>query len=287
MSYYMGIDIGGTIIKGGLINSKGQIVEKVFKSTEAPKGKKQVIDNIIFVIEELMNGNPKKVKAIGIGAPGPVDIENGIVHELVNIPGWKTVNLRAILKKKFKKPIVIDNDANCFVLAEHKYGLAKGKKNVIGFVIGTGLGAGIIIDNKIYRGTNNSAGEIGLIPYKGINLEEFSGSLALKRLSQMMGKRISGLKLYELARHRNSYARSVFNEYGNNLATPLSIIMNCYDPDMVIIGGGVSDSFPYFKSSLIENLKKYLFKESSKNLKVVKYSLKHARIIGAACLVMK
>jgi len=157
----IGIDLGGTKIAGVITSPTGKVLMDVQIPTEAKKGKKQVISNIKKAIHMLIRSQRVKIKAIGIGAPGPIQYEKGIVIEAPNLPGWKKVNLRNILKKEFKVPVLVDNDANCAALAEAWFGAGRFARHFIYMTVSTGIGGGIIIDKKLYRGANGAAGEFG------------------------------------------------------------------------------------------------------------------------------
>lgn len=278
---YLGVDLGGTNIDVGIVNKSGKVLSKIRFLTEVNKGKKQVLNNIFQAIEEMIND---KIKGIGIGVPSLVDNKKGVVYETTNIPGWDKINLKQIIQKKFKKPVFVDNDANCFVMAEHKYGAAKSNKNVVGIVIGTGLGSGLILNGKLYRGILGAGGEIGVIPYKGISLENYAAGAALKRLSNYMGKRMNASQLCKLAAKRNAFAKQVFDEYGTNISVVISMVYSMLTPDMIVLGGGVAKAFPYFKQSMLREVKKSTFNALRSKITVVKGKVKDAGIVGAAML---
>ena len=154
----IGVDLGGTKIAAALSTEEGKIITDVNIPTEANQGKKQVIANIKKAINNLIRGQKAQICCIGIGAPGPVLYEKGIVIEPPNLPGWKSVNLKMILEKEFKVPVSLDNDANCAALGELHFGAGRKARHFIYITLSTGIGGGIIIDKKIYRGANGSAG---------------------------------------------------------------------------------------------------------------------------------
>src|SRR5690606_33938887 len=122
----------------------------------------------------------KEVAGIGVGVPSVVDVERGTVYNVTNIPSWTRVELKSIVEREFKLPVFVNNDVNCYVLGEHRFGLAQGFDTVVGMSIGTGLGSGIIIKNKLYIGNNCGAGEIGLLPYKDKNIEYYASGNVFK-----------------------------------------------------------------------------------------------------------
>ncbi|MFA5351382.1 MAG: ROK family protein, partial [Candidatus Omnitrophota bacterium] len=165
--FIIAIDLGGTNLKCALLNSALEIKAKSLFSTKSFNSKQRLIGGIIdsinnFIFKLDLPGN--SISGVGIGLPGPVDPFKGLVHFLPNIPGWKEVGLKNILEREIKLPVFIDNDAKLMALAEHKTGSAKGYNNVLCMTLGTGVGGGLIINNTLYRGPDNAAGEVGHLP---------------------------------------------------------------------------------------------------------------------------
>src|SRR5690554_5224967 len=161
MKYIIGIDLGGTTIKGGLIEGKKPIKE-VTRNTEAEKGGETTLNHLKEVIRQLKT---TKTKAIGIGVPSVVDSNNGIVYHVQNIRDWEEVHLKSILEKEFDIPVYINNDANCFAMGERIYGLGQNYENFVGITLGTGVGGGIIQKGKLLFDNNCGSGEYGEMPY--------------------------------------------------------------------------------------------------------------------------
>ena len=161
-SSIIGIDLGGTNVRVGLVKD-GAILKSNAVAIKSKGTEQEVIDQILELIDLTID---QDVAGIGIGVPSVVDVEKGIVYDTQNIPSWKEVHLKSIFEKKYNIPVYLNNDANCFVLGEKYFGKAKSNHSVVGLIVGTGLGAGIIINNKLYSGPNCGAGEFGMIPYK-------------------------------------------------------------------------------------------------------------------------
>jgi len=288
MKYIIGVDIGGTNIRAGLIlNNK--IIKKTEVKTETSKGKNAVIENIVKAVNSVMT---KNVAGIGIGSPGPLDHKKGIIINPKNIP-FKNINLKVILEKKFRVPVFVDNDANCFTLGEALYGSGKKHNCVIGLTIGTGVGGGIVINKKIFHGRMN-AGELGhtSINFNGIKskcgnigcLEEYVSARGIMRIAKGM-KAKTPLDVYELALKGNKKAIKVFEKMGFYLGIGVVNFVNIFDPDVIIIGGGISNAWKFFSKSVKETVKERAY--VNKNPIIVKSKLKHAAILGAASLVKK
>ena len=185
MAPAIGIDFGGTTVKsgvvtGGAIVARGETIETAGYSTP-----ESLMEALLLAVAKLRRDHPE-VAAIGVGLPGMVDSENGIVHELTNVPGWRDVALRALLRERTGLPATIENDANAMAYGEFRFGAAKNARHVVCVTLGTGVGGGLILDGRLYRGAQLGAGEIGhlSIDYRGRSgpygnfggLEEYVGN---------------------------------------------------------------------------------------------------------------
>jgi glucokinase len=288
----IGIDLGGTKIAGVLATPSGKVLMDVQVPTEAHKGKKQVIENIKKAIRLLIRSQKVKIKAIGIGAPGPILYEKGVVVEAPNLPGWKRVNLKQILEKEFRVPIFVDNDANCAALAEAWFGAAKFVRHFIYMTISTGIGGGIIIDKKLYRGAIGSAGEFGHMeidlsgPKCGCGkrgcLEALASGSALKRKTGM-----DAISLELAARQGDKKAQAAIREAAHYLAIGIANLVNIFNPEMVVIGGGLSNMRELLLVPIRKEFKKYALTLPAKSVKIVRAKLgTQAGVLGAAALCL-
>jgi glucokinase len=272
MKNIIGIDVGGTNIAGGKVVN-GKVIS--YANAPTPKTRKKFISALFEVIASLKD---KNTKAVGIGFPAP--IVNGVIHEVHNIPSLNNTNMKRVVEKKFRIKCVVDNDANAFALAETKFGAAKGKKHVVGITLGTGVGCGIIINGKIYSGNTGAAGEISRIPVDGTKLEEFANIRFLKKIS---GK--SGKELYELAKKGNRKALKTWKTYGKNVGEVLAVVIDVLDPEVIVLGGNLAGAYPFFKSQLMPEIRKYAFKYTASKVKVVQSKIiKDSAVLGAAAL---
>ena len=271
----IGIDLGGTKIDTGIVSDNG--LEKVVSKKVKSLGTQQeVISQITETIDELLCS---EVKGIGIGVPAIVNVKKGIVYETVNIPSWKKVPLKDILEKKYQIPVKLNNDANCFVLAEKYFGKGKSYQNIVGLTIGTGLGAGIIINDKLHSGHNCGAGEFGEIVFKEHNIEHYCSGQFFENKYKTTGE-----KLFEQAKQNNLKALKIFREFGENLGEALSMIVHSVDPEIIILGGSVSNSAKYFKKSMKDSLKKLIYEKSYSELEIEVSKTNNIAILGAASL---
>jgi len=272
----IGVDLGGTKVQAGrVVNSK--IEEKYQTSVSANAQDEEIIVKEMFeTIEKVIT---KDVIAIGIGVPSLVDTEKGIVYNVENIPSWKEVHLKEKTEERFGIPVFINNDANCFALGEYYYGKGRGVKHMVGLTIGTGLGSGIIINRKLYEGANCGAGEIGTVPYKDSNIEDYTSGQFFKI---KYGK--DGKEIYEETLKGDKTALKAFEELGKNLGVAIKIILSLYDPEAIILGGSISSAFNFFKVSMFKELEDFLFPFVIKKLKLEVSENKENPILGAAAL---
>jgi glucokinase len=281
----IGVDIGGTNIRAGLVKN-GKIFSKIKLRTDAKKGKKALVENIIKAIKSF---DLNDISAVGLGVPGLVDIEKGVVRHSPNLP-LKNINIVRDIKSKIKKKIYIENDANCFAIAEALYGAGKGKGIVIGLTLGTGFGSGVVINGEAYHGRGH-APELGhtTIKFDGLNskcgnngcVESYVSIRGI--LSQAKGLYIKNPReLFELAYQKNKKALRLWKETGFYLGVAVANFINTFDPDVVVIGGNISKAWNYFSREMKKTIRK---RAMIKGVKVVKTKLSgDAGILGAASL---
>lgn len=271
----IGVDMGGTKIHTSLILGK-EIISKCILDTPAKESEKVVLDQLIRAIEQVYQPG---CEGIGIGVPSVVDWKKGIVYDVVAIPSWKEVPVKEILEKHFKIPVYVNNDSNCFALGENFFGKGIESANFVGVTVGTGLGSGIIIENKLYQGVNTGAGEIGSISYKDGIIEQYCAS------EFFISQGLDGEALYLAAKKGDEKALQIFKDYGRNLAEVVKIVLYAYDPEMIILGGSISNAYEFFIDAVWKGLDDFMFPVELKKLKIEKSELKNSAVLGAAALV--
>ena len=272
----IGVDLGGTNIRAGLVD--GGVVTSVNQSLLSDKDSlEKTIAQLISVISPLIQ---LRVKGIGIGVPSVVDIKNGIVFDVVNIPSWKRVELKKILEMEFNIPVFINNDVNCFALGEHRHGQAKSFSSFVALALGTGLGAGIIINGTLYSGNNCGAGEIGSLPYLDNNYEFYTSSSFFESLHSTTAR-----KAHDSAVRGEKEAIQMWHDYGVHLGNVMKAVTYTYDPEAIVIGGSIAKAYAFFKDSMYETLKDFQFPETIKRLKILRSNVDNIAILGAAALV--
>lgn len=298
-NYYFGIDVGATFTKLALVRYPYRIMAKDVISSSRFSDKAQFAENISGVFKgflEVADINERQVKAVGIGLPGPVDFKRGRVVDLTNIKGWKNFLLSKFLKKTFSAPVFIENDANCMCLAESRLGAARGYSQALCLTLGTGVGGGLIIDNKILRTPFFCAGEIGHVPVavKGPKctcggvacLERFVGNRAISSLAKKrFSKNISLEEVSRLARKGNSKARNIWKEVGEQIGFAVSGTVNVFNPEVIVVGGGVSGAGDILLGSIESTIKKYAMTPLKGHIKVKRACLgTDAGVLGAAIM---
>ncbi len=273
--YWVGIDLGGTNARLGVIQN-GKILRLLSQKYNAHGTAAEVLQTLYRIIDEVRS---LPFEAIGIGVPTVVDVEKGIVYDTLNIPSWKEVPLKSLLENRYQVPVFVNNDANCFVLGERMFGKAREYHHVVGMVLGTGVGAGLIINDQLYSGRHCGAGEFGCIPFRDRTLEDYcSGTF----FSTFHG--VSGEEMAIRASQGETKALHAFAEYGSHLGEAIMFVMYTVDPEMIILGGAVSRSFRFFKNSMWQALQKFAYQRAVLDLKIEVSELEEVGVVGAAAL---
>ena len=301
-SYVIGVDVGGTKIKLGIVHPRGQVIARTSFATKLfASSKTKFIAALAREIGTIITqaGLTKKdVAGVGIGLPGLVDHTKGIVRFLPNIPGWRNVRLKAILQRTLKLPVFIDNDAKLITLAEWKFGAGKGVSNMVCLTLGTGIGSGLILDNRLYRGTGNAAGELGHVPLNEQGpacncggygcFEAYIGNRRLTaRANAVMGRKGMTLEgMFQLAKAGNAKALRFWKETAGHLGNGLVMVVNLLNPRLIVIGGGVSNNDRFLFKTARAVIARRAMSTKSAMVKIVRARLgDDAGIIGAQVLV--
>ncbi len=312
--YNIGIDIGGTNIKIALVDTKGKIAFSESASTRAEMGYEFTIKNIINLIRDSITRSKVsigQVGGIGVGCPGQIDSENGIVRSLPNIPGWVNVPLAKILRDEFGLPVKIDNDVRVATLGEYKFGAGKGYQNIVCITVGTGIGSGIIINGQLVRGASMSAGELGHVIVQEHNgeicgcgktgcVEAVASGPAIVKQAELYLMTGKSAKFKELAAGSpitpeivaeaailgDDIALRIFEITGYWIGIALSSVVNLLNPEVIIIGGGVAQAGDILLNPIKETIKKRALKISSESLNVIPAQLGNsAGVVGASLLI--
>ena len=282
MRYSIALDIGATKILGGVARGN-KVVYKIKRPTQSKSNKKKVLANICEMIEVLKDKNElknDKLIQIGIGIAGQVNIQTGIVVATGNFDqSFRNVKLAQILRHKFSVPVKVENDVKCFTLAEMKYGAGRGLKNVVGLTFGTGIGGAIVVQGKLWRGANNTAGEVGHMKIAG----EWIGAPPLcgrgeKHCWESMASGWAWQKIHK------KYNRQKADEIvAHNIVIGLMNLCQIINPESFILGGGLmehSDMLPKIKKEFLKRAEQPWFKQ----VKIVRAKLGDEAILLGALL---
>lgn len=271
----IGIDLGATNIRGAVVSNgtPGAITSKRIKKNGTEQ---EVLEDVYMLIDGLIDS---EVKAIGIGVPSVVDVKLGIVYDVVHIPSWKEVHLKKLLESRYHLPVFVNNDANCFALGEYYFGKGKGVEDMIGLTIGTGLGAGVVINHHLYAGKNCGAGEFGMVDYLDQNYEYYCSGSFFKNVYGLNGEDV-----FKKAQTGDPEALKLYHELGAHLGNAIKMIMYTYDTELIILGGSVQLAFGFFEKTMWERIKTFGFPKSIEQLKIETSELENSGILGAAAL---
>jgi glucokinase len=271
----IGIDLGATNIRGAVVN--GEKISAITSRRIHTKGtEEQVLDDVYSLIDVLIND---QVKTIGIGVPSVVDVKRGIVYDVVHIPSWKEVHLKELLENRYQIPVFVNNDANCFALGEYYFGKGKGVDNMIGLTIGTGVGAGIIVNKQLYAGANCGAGEFGMVDYLDRDYEYYCSGSFFKNVYGLNGEDV-----FKDAQKGDAHALKLYREMGIHLGNAIKMIMYTCDPELIILGGSVHLAYEYFQETMWQRIQTFAFTKSIDKLRIETSALENSGIFGAAAL---
>lgn len=273
--HIIGVDLGATNARAAMV--RRQQLGEVSSIQINPHGSaEEVLDQVCALIDRT---KPTDAEGVGIGVPSVVDIEQGIVYDVQNIPSWQEVPLKALLEDRYSLPVLVNNDANCFALGEKHFGKGARYRSVIGLIMGTGFAGGIIVDGRLYPGKNCGAGEFGMIPYlDGIYEHYCSGQFFTRHVGQ------TGAEVFRRAAEGDGEAVKLFQEFGRHVGQGIKTILYAYDPEMIILGGSVRKAFRLFREAMWESIRSFAFSQSIKSLKIEVSELEHVAILGAAAL---
>ena len=311
--FYIGIDLGGTGIKAGVVNEEGKIVCKVSCPTGVERGAEAVVNDMAHLALKAVEEAKltlDDIKAVGIGIPGIQDPKTGIVPFCTNLH-WHAVPLIEWMQRVIDKPIYIGNDATVAGLAESVAGVSKGCKNSLFVTLGTGVGGGIVIDGKVFSGSNGIGSEIGhMITVAGGELctcgnrgcwERYASATAIIRMGRAAAEKnpegaiakavggdldkIEARTVIDLAKAGDPEASEIFDTYVDHLCVGLTSLINIMDPEVIALGGGVSHAGEFLLNAVRQKIKKYIFYKTMPYARIELATLGNdAGIIGAAML---
>lgn len=307
----IGVDLGGTKLAVGLVDSEGAIKKQLFYLTDVKGGVHSIEEQIKLAVEELKMVANGAIAGIGIGVPGQIEKMTGFVHFAPNLQ-WRNIHIKANLEKQLNLPVYVTNDVRASAMGEWIFGAGKGYSDIVCMFIGTGIGGAVISDGVLLTGCKNSAGEIGhmIIDLYGPSctcgsrgcLEAKAGGWGIARNAQSLAllnpekatrliqiaetiENISAKTVVEAFKEQDPMAKTIMEDICESLIAGATNVVNIFNPQILILGGGFVDGFPEIVKIIEEGLKKKALKIASKNLIVQKAALsKNAGVIGAATL---
>ena len=271
----IGIDLGGTHVRAGVVR-EGNLKDIVQNRIPASGTVEEVLEVIYNLMDPLVNEN---IKAIGIGVPSVVDIEKGIVYDVQNIPSWKEVALKQLLENRYHTEVLINNDANCFALGEKHFGKGQKTHSMIGLTVGTGMGAGIIINDKLYAGVNCGAGEFGNVEYLDQCYEYYASGQFFQNCYQTNGEVV-----FQKAQSGDPLSIIILEELGMHIGNAIRMILYTYSPELIILGGSISKSYSFFQEKMWEQIRTYVYSNTLNQFHLEVSTLENCGVLGAAAL---
>lgn len=312
----IGIDLGGTKISTALVNSTGEIIASDYRETLATQGPNAVIERMFAAARQAMakaNATEQQVAAVGIGAPGPLDVRTGVVVAPPNLPAWDHVPLKQRIEERLGIATYLDNDANAAALGEHRFGAGQGTKHMIYVTVSTGIGGGLILDGRLYHGDSGIAGEIGhttILPdgprcgcgNRGC-LEALASGTAIARearervaqgvptlicdLAQGDSERITARLVAEAARQGDRVAGEILSEVMEYLGIGMANLVNLFNPQVIVIGGGLANVGEPLFAVVRRVIDQRAFYAAAQAVRVLSAALgENAGVLGAAAVAL-
>jgi glucokinase len=300
--YSIGVDLGGTNLRVAAVNANGEVLERISIAASFHSGPVSVVSEIVSAIAKVSDClDPALLRGVGIGVPGFIDIESGVVIGSSNLPGFHDFPVRDEIQKHLEIPIILENDANAAALGEKWIGAGQNVKDLILLTLGTGIGGGVIADGKILHGSHGMAGEFGHMTVFpdgnpcgcGNNgcLEKHASATAIAAMGRMMhfGREINTAEdVYLLALSGNARARWIFEYMGRALGIALASLINAFDFPLYLVSGGPLPAWDFFAPSMLAEVHKRSFTFARTATRIEKALLgSDAGLLGAAYLPLQ
>jgi glucokinase len=280
-TFAIGVDLGGTNLRIAAVDSSGNVFERITTGTKVARGRDQVIDEMCNAIQEVVarHGNAGDLAGIGIGVPGIIEMQTGMLRQSPNLPGWHNYPVRDEIQGRLRTTVVLENDANAAALGEKWLGAAAGVDDMCMLTLGTGVGGGVVMRGQIWHGMTGMAGELGHINVEPDGhpcncgsrgcLEQYASATAIKRMAQeaivagLAPQMAQALKedpeftskvIFELAMQGDAPARGIFERVGKALGTVVADLVNIFNFPMYVIGGGAASAWDAFAPLMLETV---------------------------------
>lgn len=293
METYIGVDLGGTLVRVAKVTRSGEVLEEFIRDSNAQSGPKVVLGNIIEMVKSI--SDYQLAKGLGLGIPGPVDTERGVITLATNLKGFEDYPVAKTLEDALGMPVFMDNDANVAGLAEAVVGIGKGNPIVYYITHSTGIGGALIVNGKVVSGKSGYAGEIAniIVTDNGQKINhlalgavenEASGTALARRAKVEVASDVADAKqLFELAESGNEKAIALVDDMARKFAQMMAAIAHVADPHIFVIGGGVSKGHAHYFDKVQAYYNTFVH-EGMRDVKVELASLDQPGVIGAAML---
>jgi len=300
------VDLGGTHLRIGLVDDTGKIHKQLKRQTPKDETPDVLIDTLASVAEEWQHGEYGPIRGASVMVPGAVDSAQAVVLSAPNLPSLIDFGLKAVLQERLGWPVFLENDANAAAIGEMWLGAARGCRDVVSVTLGTGVGGGMVLGGKLWRGAHGAAGEIGhttVDPFSGLQckcgntgcLELFASATAIVRMARESLSQFSGAtltadeltaeKIYDAGRNGDELALSVFRRAGKYLGIGLANLMSLIDPEIIVINGGVVNGWDLFAVDMYAEVSERAFQATAKKVKIARAECgDNAGLLGAARL---
>ncbi len=278
-SYAVGVDLGGTNLRIAAVEESGKLLAKITLGTEVARGREFVVDELSRSILEMRERfrDTAELCGIGVGVPGLIDSETGRLVKSPNLPGWEDYDVKGDIEQRVGAPVILENDANVAAVGEHWLGAGRNSQSICMYTLGTGVGGGLILDDRLWRGWNGMAAELGHCnvepeghPCKCGSrgcLEQYASATAVVRLAReaLAGdaaselrkvQELSSLAVYECAMRGDAFAKQVFERAGRALGLAVANMVNAVNVGVFVIGGGASSGWDAFAPAMFDEVRK-------------------------------
>lgn len=305
-SFVFAVDLGGTHLRIGLVDDAGKIHNQVKLHTPKDDSPEALLNALAGVADEWRDGDRGPIVAAAVMVPGAVNADQSVVLQAPNLPSLLNFPFRQALQDRLGWPVVLENDANAAAIGEMWRGAARGCRDVVSVTLGTGVGGGVVLDGKLWRGAHGSAGEIGhttVDPFGGLKckcgntgcLELFASATAIARMARerldrfpqtvLTGENLTAERVYEAGRDGDELALAVFKRAGTYLGVGLANIMSLIDPEIIVISGGVVNGWNLFQSEMYREVSERAFRATAQQVRIARAECgDNAGLLGAARL---
>ncbi|MGH9719412.1 MAG: ROK family protein [Bryobacteraceae bacterium] len=295
--YSIGLDLGGTNLRAAAVDRSGRIIQKVAGVTQLSAGREAVVEDMVAAIRNLEKSTGKGLAGIGIGVPGFIIMDKGLITDSPNLPGFEDFPIRDEMSQKLGKPVILENDANAAALGEKWMGAGREVDDLVLLTLGTGIGGGIIVAGKVLHGFVGMAAELGHTTVNPTGnpcgcgnrgcLEKHASATAVTAMAKLMGlgDNVSSEAVYKLAADGNEKARAIFKTMGEALGIAIANLVSIFNFPLYLLSGGMLPAWDLFAPAMLDECRRRSFVFRATKPRIDKAILgSEAGLFGAACL---